>query len=163
MLVVVVALAGHAGAERVAVGDRLPPLALTDWAGKAVRLEDLGGKVVCLDFWATWCANCKPALPALDAIGRRHRAAGLAVVAVNIDKARAQADRFLNALVPGPSFTLLHDPEGAALARLGAAGMPALYVIDRAGVVRVAESGFEPGRLAAIEATITRLLAEPAP
>jgi cytochrome c biogenesis protein CcmG/thiol:disulfide interchange protein DsbE len=144
----------------VRVGDGLPAVTLFDWQGGAVDLAALRPRVMIVDFWASWCLPCREALPELNAIGQRHAAAGLQVVAVNIDKARAAAETFLQSRVPTPAMTLLHDPTGAALARYGAAGMPALYVVDQRGVVRLVESGFTVEELRSVEQLVARLLAD---
>jgi thiol-disulfide isomerase/thioredoxin len=157
-LLAVFALAGGVGA-----GDRAPDFTLRDWHDRPVALADFRGRVVCLDFWASWCAPCKAALPALDALARRHAGPGLAVLAVDIDTDRAAAERFIVERVPNSAMTLLRDPGGDLFKRFGAAGMPALYVIDRAGRVRAVESGYAPGKIDEIEQQLARLLAEPAP
>src|SRR5215470_2525184 len=87
------ATVAHADALRV--GDTMPPLTLPDWQGRPVNLADLRGKVVVIDFWASWCQPCRQALPDLNAMSRAHAAAGLVVVAINIDKNIGSADRFL--------------------------------------------------------------------
>lgn len=157
-LLATVLTAAAAGAA-VGVGDRPPNLRLSDARGRPVALADFAGKVVVIDLWASWCASCKTALPALDAIARRHAAAGLVVLAVTVDRERARADRFLAEHLPAPAVTVLYDPEGAALARLGAPGLPAFYLLDRTGVVRLVEGGYEAEKLRAVEAEIAALLA----
>ena len=72
-------------------------------------------------------------------------------IVVNVDRDRSAADAWLAERLPERSLTLAHDPEGALLARCGAGGMPAAYVVDRDGVVRFAESGYALDRVAAIE------------
>lgn len=152
-------LAARGQAAEVRPGEALPAVTARDWRGRAVELRKLLGRVTIIDFWASWCQPCRQALPALDAMARRKAAEGLVVVVINIDDRRSQADRFLADHLPHPAVTLLHDPDTAILARFGAAGMPALYVVDRAGIVRLAEAGYEPSRLEAIEAVIEKLLA----
>jgi thiol-disulfide isomerase/thioredoxin len=143
----------------VGVGDEPPRLTLPDADGRPVALAEAGrGKVVLLDFWASWCAPCAAALPALDAIARRHADAGLVVVAIGIDRDREQARRFLAERLPHPVMTLVYDPGGAAMARFGAAGMPALYLLDRAGVVRRMEAGYAPAALDGVEDEARKLL-----
>jgi thiol-disulfide isomerase/thioredoxin len=155
-LLAVFALAGGVG-----VGDRAPDFTLPDWQDRPVALADFRGRVVCLDFWASWCAPCKAALPALDALARRHADAGLAVLAVDIDTDRAAAERFVAERLPDSAMTLLRDPGGDLMKRFGASGMPALYVLDRDGAVRAVESGYALGKLDEIEELLGRLLAEP--
>jgi len=152
-------LAALALAGGVAVGDRAPDFTLSDWQDRPLALADVRGKVVVLDFWASWCAPCKAALPALDAIARRHSGAGLAVLAIDIDTDRREAERFLAERVPEPAMTLLRDAGGDLLARFGASGMPALYVLDREGTVRAAECGYDLAKLDEIERLLSELAA----
>jgi thiol-disulfide isomerase/thioredoxin len=143
---------------KIAVGDALPAVSLLNWEGRAVRLEELRGKVVIIDFWASWCATCRRALPELEEISKRYATAGLVVVGVNVDQARSRADQFLTERLPHPTMLLLSDPDGELLARFGAQGMPALYLIDQKGIVKLAVAGYEPERLKAVEAAVRELL-----
>jgi thiol-disulfide isomerase/thioredoxin len=154
-------LTARAGAVRV--GEAAPDFTLPDGRGRPVSLADLRGRVVCVDFWASWCPPCRAVLPALDDIARRLGRGSLEIVAVSIDQERASADRFLAARVPAPAVRIAYDPAGSLLARFGAAGMPALYVIDRRGVVRAVEISFDVSRLREVERQLIQLLAEPAP
>jgi thiol-disulfide isomerase/thioredoxin len=154
-------LAGAGPSRAARVGEDAPGFSLPDRAGRRVGLADLRGRVVCLDFWASWCASCRTALPALDAIARRHQAAGLEVVAVDIDAEPAAGDRFLAERLTAPAMTVLRDPEGRVLRDFDARAMPALYLIDHRGTVRAVEVGYDPRHLDAVERRITDLLAEP--
>ena len=145
-------------AAGVAVGDPAPAFTLTDRDGKSVALSGLRGRVVCLDFWATWCATCKTALPALDALARRPGFEDVRFLAVNIDRDGEPADRFVAQNLPGAKLTLLRDGGGALLARFGADGMPALYLIDRDGVVRHVEAGYETTALTRVERVLDSLV-----
>ena len=146
----------HAG--QVRSGDRLPDLILPDWRGASFDLTSLRGKVVLVDFWASWCEPCRTALPALDAMARRHHDSGLIVVGIDIDGSRESADRFLAERLPQPSITLLYDRDGAMMAKLGASGMPALYLVDRTGVVRRVDAGYTPEHLHDVERSVVELL-----
>ena len=148
------ALAACGTMRPLRAGEPLPAFAVEAWNGGVISPATLAGRPACLDFWASWCPACTPALPALDAIARRHPE--VAVIAINVDARRADAERSIAARLPERRLTLARDPDGVLLARLGAEGMPALYVIDAAGVVRLVEGGYGLARLAAVE----RLLAE---
>ena len=161
-LAIVAALAAPVSAD-VRVGDAAPALALADGDGRTVTLESFRGRVVILDFTASWCTACRTALPELDALGARYAARGVAVVTVAIDADRADADRFLAEVVPNRTMTVLYDRSASALARFGAAGMPAHYVIDGAGVVRFVASGYGPDRLRAMTDVLGAILATSAP
>jgi hypothetical protein len=83
----------------------------------------------------------------------------VAVIAIDIDGDRRAGERFVAERVPEPAMTLLRDPGGDLLARFGASGMPALYVLDREGTVRAVEAGYEVAKLDEIERLLTQLLA----
>jgi thiol-disulfide isomerase/thioredoxin len=161
LLLVSVFLARVAVAATVGVGDKLPAFTLTTWDGKAIASSDLAGKPVIVDFWASWCVPCRAALPAIDAVARRLHDRGVVVLAVNVDRDRAKADAWLAERLPDRRLTLVHDPEGALLARCGARGMPAVYVVDRGGIVRFAEAGYALDRVAAIERAAEAVLEAP--
>lgn len=160
LLLVLVACTPAVG--KVTVGDRVPEVTLPNWEGQPVTLAKLRGKVVVIDFWASWCAICRQALPALDAIGQRFAGAPVVVVGINVDKARAAADRFLSTYLPSPRLLFLYDPEAEMLSRFGAEGMPAVYVVDPNGIVRFAESGYAPERLNTVEQVIRQYLPQAA-
>lgn len=151
ILALCLATARLADAGGLGVGDRLPSFSLAGWDGTPVASASFAGKPVVVDFWASWCAPCRAALPALDQMARRLRARGITVVAVNIDRDRAAADSWLAERLSDRIVTLARDPEGAFLARCGASGMPTVYVVDRDGVVRFAASGYAPERVADVE------------
>ena len=159
VVVVACAMLARVAGAAVGAGDRLPPFALSAWDGGRVQSDDVAGKVLVVDFWASWCVPCREALPAIDAMAGRLRDRGVLVLAVNVDRNRKAADAWLAERLPQSRMTLAHDPEGAFLARVGAAGMPAAYVVDRDGAVRFAESGYAPDRVAAIERAVEALLA----
>lgn len=145
-------------AAGLAVGDPAPAFTLADRDGGRVALGELRGRVVCLDFWATWCATCKAALPALDALARRPGFEDVRFLAVNIDRDGDVADRFVAQNLPDAKLTLLSDRGGALLARFGAEGMPALYLIDREGIVRHVEAGYETAALTRVERVLDSLV-----
>jgi thiol-disulfide isomerase/thioredoxin len=163
MLSATVALITAPAAASIGVGDEAAPFTLADAAGQSVTLASLRGQIVILDFTASWCTACRTALPALERLGRSHAGRGVSVVTVTIDANRRDADRFFAEVVPGATMRVLYDPTGRTLARYGAGGMPAHYVLDRAGIVRFVASGYTADRMTAIEAVVTRLLAADAP
>jgi cytochrome c biogenesis protein CcmG/thiol:disulfide interchange protein DsbE len=121
-----------------------------------VKLADLKGQVVYLDFWASWCSPCRKSFPWMNEMQRRYRARGLTVVAVNLDKDRALAQQFLAAM--HPMFTIAYDPEGKVASRYDVQAMPSSYLIDRSGRVVSRHLGFREDDKAAMEQTIRALL-----
>jgi thiol-disulfide isomerase/thioredoxin len=154
-----VAWLAAATAAAVETGGAAPAFALPDAAGKTVALADLRGQVVYVDFWASWCGPCKQSFPWMNAMQQRYGAKGLAIVAVNVDKRRADADRFLAQLPAG--FPVVFDPAGATPAAWDVKGMPSSYLVDPKGQVIEVERGFSDERAAALEAKIRALLPRP--
>jgi thiol-disulfide isomerase/thioredoxin len=125
----------------LAAGDPAPACAapLLD-GGRAVSLADYRGKVVYLDFWASWCAPCRDSFPFMNELQRDFAGKGLQIVAVSVDKTAEDAKRFL---VRYPaSFTIVLDAAASCPAAFRLEGMPSSYVIDRNGAVRAVHVGF---------------------
>ena len=101
--------------------------------GRKVSLKDYRGKVVFLNFWATWCESCREEMPAMDRLYREFKGKGLEIVAVNVKDKRQDALTFAKKLKI--SYPIMMDPEGEVGLLYGAFGMPATYLIDRKGVV----------------------------
>lgn len=121
------------------------------------RLEALRGQVVVLEFWATWCVACRALLPTLNAWQERYGAGGATVVSVTTDPVDKAAR---DAVELGLSYPVLSDPDGATAQVYQAFALPTLFVIDRQGVVRDVSVGYDPARIAQIEATVARLLSD---
>ena len=109
------------------IGSRLP-----------VALGDYRGRVVLMDFWASWCAPCKKSLPELADLASRFP--GLRVLAVNIDDKRENALAFMRDA--GVDLTVLYDGDKEVVARYDVAEMPTAVLIDRQGVVREVFAGY---------------------
>lgn len=126
-------------------------------ADAPLDLAALRGKVVYVDFWASWCVPCRDSFPWLDGLQREFGPDGLVVVGVNVDHERADAERFLARYAP--SFRIGYDPEGALAQRFQVRGMPSSYLIDREGHVRATHAGFRDKDRDARRDEIRRLLA----
>ena len=157
-LLVLFLAAVPAWAGSLDVGDRLEHLALVDRNGAAISPQEIAGKVVILDFWASWCGPCRPTLGALEGIARRYGDAGVVVLGVNADEDRDDAEEFLNENFPRSAIRFVYDPGRRLLSSIGADGLPALYVLDSDRVVRMAETGFSPREMAEVENEVGRLV-----
>lgn len=128
----------------------------------SVRAEDelqltrYRGKVVLIDFWASWCTPCRQSFPWLNAMQHKYADRGLVVVGVNVDRDRAEADQFLRD-VPA-DFDIVFDPAGTLAARYEVPGMPSSYVFGRSGELLHRHIGFRDGARADREAEIEALL-----
>jgi cytochrome c biogenesis protein CcmG, thiol:disulfide interchange protein DsbE len=159
-----VLVAAWAGVLRAAPGvaerDRqAPDLRLPAANGNLVSLADLRGKVVLVDFWASWCAPCRQSFPALNALFDDLHDRGLQVVAVNVDQERKDADAFLT----GRPHTIdvVFDPSGKSAKAFDLQGMPTSFLIGRDGTIRFVHTGFNDKVLAAYRREISQLLDEP--
>ncbi len=108
-----------------------PVLSLTGADGRALRLEDLKGKMVLLNFWATWCAPCREEMPAMERLYRANRERGLTVLAVNFMETKNEVKRFFEELQL--TFPAALDPEGTAARNFGVRGLPVTFFVSRDG------------------------------
>jgi peroxiredoxin len=135
-----------------------PDVVLQQADGTPVPLAAYEGKVLLIDFWASWCIPCKTSFPALDAIFREYKARGLEVLAVNLDEQRRQADAFLSA--HPHQMPVLFDPKGAAPLAFGVKGMPTSFLIDKTGTIRFTHMGYSGNVDARYRQEIAQLLSE---
>jgi peroxiredoxin len=135
-----------------------PNIALPTADGTTVQLESFRGKVLLVDFWASWCPPCKISFPALDALYREHASQGFEVLAVNLDERRRDADSFL---VDHPHrMTVLFDSKGASAVAFGVKGMPSSFLIDKSGNIRFTHMGYAGNVDESYRREIAQLLAE---
>jgi peroxiredoxin len=146
-----------AAAQAVEQGQKAPSFAAPGMAGGVVSLDSYRGKVVFLDFWASWCGPCAQALPALETLRGEFPAQDFQVVAVNVDSESAAAKAFVQRRPIGYPTAL--DPAGKIPARFGVQAMPTSFLIDRHGVIRHVQQGFRPSDVTALRERIQELVA----
>jgi peroxiredoxin len=123
-------------------------------------IASLRGRVVLLDFWATWCGACRLISPKLSALQAKYGAQGLSVVGITtetLEQATAFKER------TQMRYPVVSDAHGKTSVAYGVSSLPTLFVIDKRGVVREVAIGYDPSRDARLEALLQALLAEPAP
>jgi len=135
-----------------------PNVRLQTADGSSVQLADYKGKIVVIDFWASWCPPCKASFPALDALHGEYQARGVEVLAVNVDERRRDADAFLAGRPH--SLTVLYDHEGTSAAAFGVKGMPSSFIVDRSGTIRFTHMGYSGSIDETYRRELAQLLAE---
>jgi thiol-disulfide isomerase/thioredoxin len=142
----------------------LAALLLLGAAGAATAdpldLSKYRGKVVYLDFWASWCTPCHLSFPWMNDIQQSYAGDGLAVIAVDLDRDRHAADEFLTA--NRGALTVVYDPKGEIARQFNFRDMPTAILIGRDGKVRHVHSGFVTSQENSYLADVTALLREKA-
>ena len=115
------------------VGRAAPNFRLEGLNGPPVRLSDLRGQVVVVNFWASWCTECRVEQPALDATWKRFRDSGVVVVGVDFEDQTQDARRYLAEL--GSSYPVVRDADSSTALAYGLRGVPETFVVDPAGQV----------------------------
>lgn len=147
-------------AYRPSVGSHAPDFRLMDLHGNAVSLSDYQGKVVLLNFWATWCGPCRVEMPAMEALYRSMQSKGLEIIAVSVDQQGVAVTRpFQEAL--GLSFPILHDQDYQVGLTYGARTLPMTFAIDRQGVIRQVIFGSRDWNSPEARSGIAEVLQEP--
>lgn len=126
-------------ASTVMIGEKALNFTLKDISGTEVSLDKFRGKIVLINFWATWCPSCKYELKHLNELQKKHEE--LVVLAISIDKDKSNCSKFLT---KNPAnFTILLDPNGVAANAFNGRSMPVSYIIDKEGVIRFVHFGFD--------------------
>ncbi len=122
--------------EPLTVGKVAPDFALPDLQDRTIRLSDFRGKVVFLNFWATWCQPCKEEMPSMEVLYKTFERDGLVVLAVSIDRVTTKQNipPFVNSM--NLTFPVLVDSWGQTDKRYKLMGVPETYIIDQEGVLR---------------------------
>jgi thiol-disulfide isomerase/thioredoxin len=144
-------------ASAASVGESAPQFTLPMLQqDQQVALQAFSGKVIYLDFWASWCAPCRISFPLLNRLHEKLKAQGFEVVAINLDEDKAKAEQFLKELPVG--FTVLHDSNGEWADRYVVESMPTSFIIDKHGVIQHIHHGFTSDDINGLEQKITQLL-----
>jgi len=133
LLIVLSGLLGMA-ARPPLVGGPAPEIVLKDLQGRDVKLSDLRGKVVLVNFWATWCKPCKEEMPAMQASYDKLRDKGFVVLAVNELEDTARVAEHIR--THGHTFEVVMDHNNQVANVYGVVGLPASFLIDPQGIVR---------------------------
>jgi peroxiredoxin len=160
---IAVVLADHPGSEAVArlmhVGNKAYELkGLTTVQGSVpASLADLEGQVVVLEFFASWCGNCKQMTPQLAAIHNKFKNQGVNVIGITSDESDVAAETVKKWKMP---YAAASDANQSTFSAYSVSAIPAVYIIDKKGVIREVLIGFDPESKASTEKLIKKLLAE---
>ena len=133
--VLIVASNANAG---IKAGDAFPDLASFKLEGSLPT--ELKGKILMVDFWASWCGPCKESFPAMEELHKKYAGKGLVLIAVNVDENRKDMEEFLKK--NAATFAVVRDAAQKLVDKTGVGTMPSSFLIDAEGKVRFAHSGY---------------------
>lgn len=110
-------------------------------SNESFEFNTFAGKVIYLDFWASWCTPCRQSLPLLEKLYRRYRDQGFEIIAVNVDENKTEAKNFL--LKHPISYVNLYDPKGLIGKKFNVKLLPMSFIIDRNGTIIHRHLGFD--------------------
>jgi thiol-disulfide isomerase/thioredoxin len=119
------------------------------------------GKIIYLDFWASWCGPCRKSFPWLNDMQKKYQQQGLVIISVNVDNEKALAEEFLTQ-VPA-KFKVFYDPKGKVARKFKLKGMPSSYIIDRSGKVVSTHVGFSDSKKPKYEQALVQLISNNEP
>ncbi len=133
------------------------PTALTD-SNQPIDLASYRGKVVLIDFWASWCGPCQKSMPFLNALRNEHHQDGFEIIAINVDEDSSDAKQVLQERPV--SYPVAFDPKAECPRVFEVKAMPSSYFVDKTGKVRKVHLGFRDSDQAGIRELVSALLAE---
>lgn len=138
------------------IGEAAPAFSLKDMKGDTVTLDSMKGKVVFLDFWATWCDPCREEFPELDALYKKYGKDEFEVIGISVDKSESNVAEFLKKRPV--SFTILTNTKDGVAEAYSLPGMPTGFIIGKDGVIKYRHVGFSKAFLPVYEREIIELL-----
>jgi thiol-disulfide isomerase/thioredoxin len=146
-------------AQAIDVGQTAPPFSVASHDGETrVTRENLRGKVVLVDFWASWCGPCRESMPLYDKLRAEFPTDRFDVLAINLDEEYSDAQAFL--AKNKVSYPVALDPLGTTAQSFGLVGMPSSFLLDEKGVIRQRHTGFKAKDIDELRKQIQQLLGE---
>lgn len=161
ILILILIMALPLLAKQPRIGTKATNFTLKKFNGTNLTLSNLRGKVVLLDFWASWCAPCREELPFLDILNKTYGNSNFEVVAVNIDNKPEKAYDFLKKY--SVKLTPVWDQEKQVVGAYDVETMPTTFIIDKEGWIRFVHSGFKAEQFSEYKKQIEYLLYQNAP
>ncbi|MGB9769086.1 MULTISPECIES: TlpA family protein disulfide reductase [Caldisericum] len=136
-----------------------PDFSWKDNNGNVVKLSDLKGKVVLLDFWATWCGPCRMTIPHVEAIYEKYKDKGVVVIGINLDQGDlSKVQQFIKE--QGMKYLVVTDPNSQVAGLYGVNSIPRFFIIDKNGKIAKMIIGYDPNMEDVLSKEIDSLLKE---
>lgn len=158
LLILLVSLWVLAPANAASVQGKAPNFTLKSNTGKNIKLSELRGQVILLNFWASWCGPCRQEMPLLEKLQRRYSALGFTVLGVNVEEDPRKAKTLLKDI--SVSFPILFDTRNKVSKQYKVSAMPSTVMIDRDGNMRYLHKGYKPGDEAQYKKWVKQLIRE---
>ena len=140
------------------VGSKAPDFTANDIQGNSVKLSDLKGKIVVLDFWASWCIPCKKSMPHLIELYNQYKDTSFTIIGVNVDTEMKKLREFESDLNTDIPFTLIFDKDSQIPPLYEVEGMPTTVVINKEGIIKYKEVGYTTELKDKLDKTIAELI-----
>lgn len=147
-----------ATANASSVSGKAPEFTLKSRNGKNIRLSDLRGQVVMINFWASWCGPCRQEMPILEQLHKKYGKYGFTLLGVNTEQDSSKANAYLKDIQV--SFPILYDTTSATSKQYGVSAMPTTVIVDKNGNMRFKHAGYKPGYEKDYKKQIKQLLRE---
>ncbi len=141
-----------------AVQDPAPDFTLKSLGGENLKLSELRGEVVMVNFWASWCGPCRQEMPLLDQLYKRYQPMGFTILGVNVEENAGAAKKVLQE--QPVSFPILFDPSNQVSELYQVSAMPSTFLVDRDGKLRFLHKGYLPGYEEQYQQQIKELIRE---
>ena len=146
----------HAASQKIS--GKAANFTLKSSSGKNIKLSELRGQVVMINFWASWCGPCRKEMPLLEQIHKKYKKLGFTLLGVNVEQNSRAAKKYLKDVKV--SFPILFDPTNKTSKLYKVSAMPTTILIDRNGNKRFLHKGYKPGYENDYKKQIKKLLRE---
>ncbi len=155
MLLLVCGMNAYAGQT---LSGKATDFTLKSRSGKNIKLSELRGQVVMINFWASWCGPCRQEMPLLEGLYKKYQALGFTLLGVNVEQELSKANAYLRDI--SVSFPILYDTKNTVSKAYNISAMPSTVLVDRDGNLRFLHQGYKPGYEKEYESQIKKLIRE---